>query len=357
MPANAGLPLVVGNNLYQCERVLVIPPDANGTLVVSYETDLNAVSPPSVSGSETANFTSDILAPEWSRALTIPEQYSYVNATGVTVTPSIRSVNVTDLGNATTLDVTYTINVSNGVSGFFMLQYLDSCPTMIPLAVGYSASQINASSFPDYQPFLQGCTGLGMLSGGTLMSVSGIQTAWLVQTIQHGNNSSTVNSSSISMGTGETCTPDATISQGSSTETITLCHTVSTTYAPPASSKTATGSSTSSNGTTQPYRVTFQQEGACSPAVYVAPWSVTLGNTTESEPPNMAVSNGGYSAGPEPPSVYTIVFSVPNGTYQYSVHPQGAFYTYSGTVTMNGSDVSIMVNGPVISCTTTTGAG
>lgn len=132
---------------------------------------------------------------------------------------------------------------------------------------------------------------------------------------------------------------------------------------PPRALSTSSSSTTSSSSaiitgnfttTSLFHRVTFQQEGACSPAVYVAPWSVTLGNATESEPPNTQVQNGGYSAGPEPASVYTIAFSVPNGTYRYSVRPEGAFYSYTGTVTVNGADVSITLSGPVVSCTTTT---
>ena len=104
------------------------------------------------------------------------------------------------------------------------------------------------------------------------------------------------------------------------------------------------------------YNVTFQQMGACSPPVYVAPWSVTMNGTTKVEPPNGSVStNGGYSAGPEPPSVYSIVFSVPDGVYHYVLAPQGAFYTFSGTVTVNGSNLSVILEGPAVSCTTTTG--
>lgn len=178
-----GMPLVVGNNHYQCERVLVIPPNSNGALVVSYRTDVNAVSPPSEGGSEIANFTASVLAPIYSRAVTIPEQIlGYTNATGVTITPSMHFVNVTAAGNES-LTLTYSINVSSGVRGFFELNYLDACPTMIPLAVGYGVSQLNTSSFPDYQPFLQGCTSLIMLSGGNLISTSGIETAWMTQSI------------------------------------------------------------------------------------------------------------------------------------------------------------------------------
>ena len=189
-PTNSsGLPLVVGNNLYQCERVLVISPGSTGMLVVSYQTDLDAVSPPSAGGSEIANLTADVLAPVYSRAVTIPQQIlGYTNATGVTITPSIASVNVTALGNLKSFTVTYTISVSSGVSGSFELQYLDACPTMVPLLVGYTASQLNASSFPDYSPFLQGCTWLGMLPGGILESVSGIQMAWMIQTVQSQQN-------------------------------------------------------------------------------------------------------------------------------------------------------------------------
>jgi hypothetical protein len=146
----------------------VIPPGSTGMLVVSYQTDLSAVSPPSEGGSERANLTADVLAPVYSRAVTIPEQIlGYTNATGVTITPSIASVNVTALGNLKSFTVTYTINVSSGVSGSFELQYLDACPTMIPLLVGYTASQLNASSFPDYSPFLQGCTGLVCFQAGS----------------------------------------------------------------------------------------------------------------------------------------------------------------------------------------------
>lgn len=82
------------------------------------------------------------------------------------------------------LNVTYTITVSAGVKGFFELSYPDACPMMIPLAVGFNAAQINASAFPDYYPFTQSCSELGILPGGTLLSTSGIQSAWLIQTVQ-----------------------------------------------------------------------------------------------------------------------------------------------------------------------------
>jgi len=119
-----------------------------------------------------------------------------------------------------------------------------------------------------------------------------------------------------------------------------------------------TVTTTSSSSQTQLYDVTFQQSGACSPSVYVAPWSVTLNGTTKVEPPGGSVSTGGgYSAGPEPSSVYTIVFTVPDGVYHYVLAPQGAFYTFNGNITVNGSNLTVIVDGPVVSCTTTTNIG
>ena len=108
----------------------------------------------------------------------------------------------------------------------------------------------------------------------------------------------------------------------------------------------------------QLYNVTFQQTGACSPPVYTVPWSVTLGGRTEAEPPNtpLPIANGSsYTAGPEPPGLYTIVFTgIPDGVYQYKIAPSAPFTILSGTITVNGADVSVPVYGPVVSCTTTT---
>ncbi len=178
--SNGGLPLVVETDLYQCERIFMIPPGSVGSFVVSYRTNVNASSP----GAGVSNFTASVVAAVYSQAVTIPiRPVGYTNASGVTVTPSIPSVNVTAVGNES-LTVTYTIQVSNDTQGFFELEYLDSCPSMVPLAVGYQPSQVNASAFPDYQPFLQGCFGPAILTGGTLLSVSGIQMGWMVQSIQ-----------------------------------------------------------------------------------------------------------------------------------------------------------------------------
>jgi hypothetical protein len=104
------------------------------------------------------------------------------------------------------------------------------------------------------------------------------------------------------------------------------------------------------------YDVTFHQSGACSPLAYVAPWSVTLGNETVAEPSNatLPIPGGPYAGGPENQNLSTIVFSVPDGVYQYALSPSGAFALPVGSVTVNGSDVSVEVEGPLFSCTATT---
>lgn len=112
---------------------------------------------------------------------------------------------------------------------------------------------------------------------------------------------------------------------------------------------------TASASAVQLYDVTFRQSGACSPLAYVAPWSVTLGNETIAEPSNatLPVQNGTYTAGPEYQNLSTIVFSVPNGVYQYKLAPFGAFGPNSGSVTVDGSDVTVVANGPILSCAPT----
>jgi hypothetical protein len=112
---------------------------------------------------------------------------------------------------------------------------------------------------------------------------------------------------------------------------------------------------TPSAAETRLYDVTFHQSGACSPLAYVAPWSVTLGSETIAEPSNttLPIPGGSYSAGPENQNLSTIAFSVPDGVYQYSLSPSGAFALPVASVTVNGSDVSVEVVGPVLTCATT----
>ncbi len=103
------------------------------------------------------------------------------------------------------------------------------------------------------------------------------------------------------------------------------------------------------------HEVFFTQEGACSPAVYAAPWAVVLNSkSTIIEPPGSILpSQNGYGAAPAFENYSVIVFALTEGTYDYSVLPS-LMAQSTGTVTVNSSDVTVLVAGPTISCTTTT---
>ncbi len=95
------------------------------------------------------------------------------------------------------------------------------------------------------------------------------------------------------------------------------------------------------------HKVTFLQSGGCSPpfASYVEPWSVTLANHTQAAPPNAKLpvqSIGSYQNLP-------IAFYKPNGVYPYNVDAAVYFSPSSGTVNVNGSDVTVTVQ-VVTSC-------
>lgn len=119
------------------------------------------------------------------------------------------------------------------------------------------------------------------------------------------------------------------------------------------------------------YYVTFiQQPAVCPPslAVYVAPWSVTLGNQTKVQPPN-APTTSQESAGPSNKIYSKIVFLVPNGIYNYTLNKnRSSYYPFvsasgavlmAGTVSVDGSNVTVQVN-PEVYChavTSTTSSG
>jgi hypothetical protein len=110
----------------------------------------------------------------------------------------------------------------------------------------------------------------------------------------------------------------------------------------------ATGS-TGPNSSDTSFTVTFRQAGTCNPPIYAPRWSVALGNETKSAQTNDTSLNTSY-AEPVPPS--PIVFSVTDGVYQYSIGPSNdEFQPASGTVTVSGADVVVVVTGPVTSCT------
>jgi hypothetical protein len=103
----------------------------------------------------------------------------------------------------------------------------------------------------------------------------------------------------------------------------------------------------------QTYALAFAQDGACSPPAYEAPWAVALnGHTTIAAPSNasLPVPNTEIRASPNYKNFSVIWFHVPDGVYTYVVSPSDFFP--HGTVTVNGADTIVTVNGPFIGCTT-----
>ncbi len=113
---------------------------------------------------------------------------------------------------------------------------------------------------------------------------------------------------------------------------------------------------TTPTGASRLFEVEFIQQGVCSdPEVWLAPWAVSLNNVTIVRPSNatLPLSESSFGAGPSGENYSTISFSVPNGTYNYTVYPR-SFLGETGIVTVDGSDVLITVNGAPVSCTTRT---
>jgi len=129
------------------------------------------------------------------------------------------------------------------------------------------------------------------------------------------------------------------------------------------SGRTTTYTATGSNS----YQVEFVQQAAiCPPSIpmYVAPWSVTLGNQSKTEP-----SNGTATGWSPSYSVYSkIAFFVHNGVYDYNATPDDNGYTpfqvsssangsassVIGRVTVSGSNVTVNVGPAEVYCTAAT---
>ena len=129
---------------------------------------------------------------------------------------------------------------------------------------------------------------------------------------------------------------------------------------------TLTTVATPYNHTSQLYELRFNQSGICNPPLFLIPWSVIL-MTSEGAISITAPSN--WSSIIHPCcglSIYTssfrqyssIVFSVSNGTYSWAINPQfnsvNNFSPQSGNVTVNGTDVTIILQEEIASCGPTT---
>jgi len=105
------------------------------------------------------------------------------------------------------------------------------------------------------------------------------------------------------------------------------------------------------------YEIIFSQTGVCSPPVFLAPWSVTLENKNYLvEPPNSNLSEC-CTASPSSRAYSTIVFSLPDGSYGFTISPN-LLSPQRGTVSVSGHDVTVQVSEEIASCgsaTTSTG--
>jgi hypothetical protein len=105
----------------------------------------------------------------------------------------------------------------------------------------------------------------------------------------------------------------------------------------------------------QDYVLVFTQSGSCSPPVWGAPWAVVLySHTTKVSPTNasLPLAENTLQAKPSDRNFSVIGFAIPNGVYTYSYEPSD-FYGQTGTITINGADAVVTVEGPAIACTTT----
>jgi hypothetical protein len=99
----------------------------------------------------------------------------------------------------------------------------------------------------------------------------------------------------------------------------------------------------------------FTQSGSCSPPVWGAPWAVVLNSqTTKVAPANtpLPLVQSTLQANESDRNFSLIGFAVPNGVYVYSLQPSD-FYLQTGTVTIDGGDAVVTVQGPAIGCTIT----
>ncbi len=120
---------------------------------------------------------------------------------------------------------------------------------------------------------------------------------------------------------------------------------------------------TSANSTgVRAYDVTFQQVRYCG-QFNIVPWSVTLNGLTEVEPSNQSLPlpTNTFSTIVSNQNLTRIIFSVPPGTYNYTVSggtPNGLggeLYPRQGTIMVNELDIIVNVGVYLsITCTSTT---
>lgn len=120
------------------------------------------------------------------------------------------------------------------------------------------------------------------------------------------------------------------------------------------------GTSNVTRGNESPrlYQLEFVQESNCPYGSWLVPWAVMLDDHTVAvQPPNVTLPLSYVAAHLTSDSNYsTIRFSVPSGTYDYTILPKN-FYgvEQNGTVTVNGGNVEVQISAFVtaMGCSTT----
>ena len=124
---------------------------------------------------------------------------------------------------------------------------------------------------------------------------------------------------------------------------------------------TSTHGPATSTLTSHLYQVEFIQESNCPYGSWLIPWGVVMNHQTVVQPSNATLPLSYAASRLTDNSTYsTIWFSLPNGTYTYSILPNDPLGTkQSGNVTVSGSRVVVQVYAFVTSmgCSTTSTVG
>jgi hypothetical protein len=105
---------------------------------------------------------------------------------------------------------------------------------------------------------------------------------------------------------------------------------------------TTTTTARASMSSIQLYEVIFNESALCNS--YADEWAVTLGNITLGQPSNMTfpLSRIG-SFSPAGQMISKIVFTVPDGTYDFNVSKSADPFPANGTVNVSGSNVVVQI--------------
>jgi hypothetical protein len=109
---------------------------------------------------------------------------------------------------------------------------------------------------------------------------------------------------------------------------------------------TVTSTSATNSGTSRLYQVEFSQESNCPPGSWLVPWAVVLDDQTIVQPSNatLPLSSNGIFHFTGDSNYSTIWFSLPNGTYSYTILPDYSLGSHqSGDVTVDGSNIMVQV--------------